>query len=181
MKTNIVLCGFMASGKTTVGRILSQLTGKGFVDTDSIIEERMGMNIRQIFSELGERYFRGLERDIVIEASGRKNIVIALGGGAVLDPENVKDIRKEGIVYLLKVSPEEAVRRSKESLEERPLMGDQAEDAEILMRAREDAYLRAADVVIETDDRKPEELAKQIANDFKDKTQTNSSLQNPGL
>jgi len=166
LKSNIVLCGFMASGKTTIGRIISEITGKVFVDTDALIEQKMNMSIREIFSELGERYFRGLERDVVNEVSSRKNQVIALGGGAVLDPENVRDVKREGIVYLLKVSPEEAVKRARSTKGSRPLLADQAEDAEILMRAREEAYLNAADVVIETDERDPEELARQIIEDF---------------
>lgn len=164
-KSNIVLCGFMASGKTTVGRILARVTGKEFVDTDEMVESGANKSIRDIFHEDGELYFRGLERDAVITVAGRDDQVVALGGGAVLDPENVRDLKRKGVVYLLGVSVEEAVRRAGEGYE-RPLLGAEAEDAAILMRSREAAYVAAADVVIETDDRDPDDLARRIAGDF---------------
>lgn len=86
-KDNIVLSGFMASGKTTVGALLSEITGLPFVDTDGLIEEETGSRVREIFEKDGEARFRELERLVIERESAREGAVLAVGGGAVLDPE----------------------------------------------------------------------------------------------
>lgn len=163
--SNIVLTGFMASGKTTVGELLSDITGKKLVDTDLLVEERAQMSIREIFEREGEPRFRELERLVVGEVSGGEGSVIALGGGAVVDPENVRRLREKGVIYLLDVSPGEVARRAGDD-SERPLLGEKRRDIEELMRARLDAYRRAADVIIDTTGREARQVAATIAGDF---------------
>lgn len=98
---NIVLTGFMASGKSTVARLLAKRLNRGFADTDSIIEEKEKMAISEIFEKYGEEYFRTLEKNAVCEIAKRDNIVIATGGGAVLDKANIQELRKNGIIINL--------------------------------------------------------------------------------
>ena len=167
-KSNIVIAGFMASGKTTVGKLLEELTGKRLVDTDSVIGEEAGMSIKDIFENKGEEYFRSLERKTVQEVASRENMIIALGGGAVLDERNVEELKRTGIIYLLEVEPGEVSRRAG-SCEERPLLGNDESETEKLMRAREGAYIAAADVVFDTTDLSPRDIAHGIARDFNER------------
>ena len=164
-KSNIVIAGFMASGKTTVGKLLEELTGKRLVDTDSVIGEEAGMGIKEIFENKGEEYFRSLERKAVREVASQENMIIALGGGVVLDERNVEELKRTGVIYLLEVEPGEVSRRAG-SCEERPLLGKDESEIEKLMRAREGAYIAAADVVLKTADLSPRDIARGIARDF---------------
>ena len=101
-KRNIVLCGFMGSGKTTVGRKVARLTGLPFIDLDRYIEAQEGMTIPEIFAQHGEPYFRDLETKYVTEISAREEgCVLSLGGGTVLRPENVEIIKRTGLLILL--------------------------------------------------------------------------------
>lgn len=99
---NIILCGFMGSGKTRIGKLLSKETGREFVDMDKYIENNMGMKIVDIFERYGEDKFRELEHDAVKELSKKKNLIIASGGGTVLREENVVAFHKGGgfIIFL---------------------------------------------------------------------------------
>lgn len=98
---NIVLTGFMASGKSTVGKRLSEILNRPFVDTDALIEEKTGMKIAEIFDKYGENHFRELEKETVREASGKDGIVIATGGGVVIADENRSNLRKNGDIINL--------------------------------------------------------------------------------
>ena len=164
-KSNIVITGFMASGKTTVGELLEELTDKKLIDTDSMIEEKTGMSITEIFEKSGEEYFRKLERDTVSKAASQQNRIIAVGGGAVLDERNTRELRRSGVIYLLKVTPGEAAQRAG-SGEERPLLEKDEAAIEELMRSREQAYLATADVGFETTGLNPRDIALGIAVDF---------------
>lgn len=104
---NIVLTGYMASGKTTVGKRLAELLNRPFADTDIMVEEKTGMKIADIFDKYGENYFRSLEKDAVREISEKDGFVIATGGGVVLDSGNVSNLRKNGAVVNL--CPEDMV------------------------------------------------------------------------
>ena len=108
---NIVLTGFMASGKSTVGKRLSELLSRPFFDTDAMVEEKMGMKTAEIFEKYGEPYFRALEKDAVCELSKMDGIIIATGGGVVTDGENVQNLRRGGTIINLK--PEEEVIRER--------------------------------------------------------------------
>lgn len=100
-KRNIVLTGMPSSGKTTVGKVLSNLTGKKFVDTDDLIVEKSGMSIPEIFEKFGEVYFRDLETEIISEVSLNTDTIIATGGGAVLRKSNINNLKHNGVIFFL--------------------------------------------------------------------------------
>lgn len=124
---NIVLMGFMGTGKSTVGKKLAARLGMTFVDMDTIIEERAGKPIPRIFAEDGEPHFRTLERALAGELSQRTGLVIACGGGVVLNPDNIRDYSRSGLVVCLTATPEviferTARARNRPLLEERDRM-----------------------------------------------------------
>ena len=100
-KENIVLTGMPASGKSTVGKLLSKSTGREFIDTDALIVERAKMPISDIFEKFGEKYFRDLETDIIKEVSKRNGVIISTGGGAVLRGENVAALKENGKMFFI--------------------------------------------------------------------------------
>jgi len=93
---NIVLTGFMATGKSEVGKDLARLLEMEFIDTDDLIEEKVEMKISEIFAKKGEKFFRDLESEIAKEVGGWDNYVIATGGGIVLRQENINSLKKNG-------------------------------------------------------------------------------------
>lgn len=107
----IVLTGFMGAGKSATGKILARRLNLAFIDTDCIIEEKAGQSIKEIFQLQGEPFFRSLEKKLVAEVARKDGVVIAAGGGAILDPENRKNLKKNGIVIFLMVSPAEIRKR----------------------------------------------------------------------
>lgn len=168
-RSNIVVAGFMCSGKTTVGKLVARLTGRRFVDTDEIVEERALSTVAAIFEREGEEAFRRLERSVVSEVARLRDTVIALGGGAVLDPENVDDCSRGGVVYYLEVSPELVIER-RGPAGSRPLLeGLDASGVARLISRRLPAYLDAADVVVHAGNRSPDDIAAAIAADFEDR------------
>lgn len=123
---NIVLTGFMASGKTEISKAIAELSTYTLIDTDDMIVKKAGMSINEIFASLGEQYFRQLEKEVVREASGIDNAVIATGGGVVLNKENISALRKNGIIFNL--APEFSViaERIDTARKTRPLMKDES-------------------------------------------------------
>ena len=101
MKKNIVLIGMPGCGKSTVGKILSKKLGMLLFDSDKIITEKSGREISEIFASEGEKAFRKLESETILELSGKTGAIIATGGGAVLDPENIKNLSKNGKIYFI--------------------------------------------------------------------------------
>jgi shikimate dehydrogenase len=95
---NIVLIGMPGCGKSTIGRLISQHTGKELIDMDEEIIKRAGMNIPEIFEKYGEKHFRDLESQVAADLGKERNLVIATGGGAVLRPENVDHLRQNAVV-----------------------------------------------------------------------------------
>ena len=140
--TNIILTGFMASGKTTIGRLLAGRLGYDFIDTDHLIEDRRGQTIADIFREKGEAFFRALEADVAGELGGQEGLVIATGGGMLLDPANVAALERRGRIFCLAASPESILDRVSHDPTVRPLLKSPDPLARItdLMRAREPAY-----------------------------------------
>ncbi|OGW80390.1 MAG: hypothetical protein A3C47_04915 [Omnitrophica bacterium RIFCSPHIGHO2_02_FULL_51_18] len=159
---NIVLVGFMGTGKTSVGKALAKKLGRSLVDIDRRIEDREKRKIKEIFEKEGEPYFRKLEKEVIREVSGEKRIVITTGGGAVLDSENISALKKNGILVCLVAAPETIYRRVKNS-ENRPLLeaGDKLTEIKRLLSAREPCY-RAADYQLRTDAQRPEQTAADI-------------------
>jgi len=106
MTNKIYLTGFMGSGKSTVGPILANTLGWDFLDLDVIIEQKEGKKISKIFEDNGEEYFRNLEKEIIHGLSGRKNVIVALGGGTIANQENIDFLKKIGKIIYLKISAE---------------------------------------------------------------------------
>ncbi|MDY3618501.1 shikimate kinase [Agathobaculum sp.] len=148
-KRNIVLCGFMGSGKTTVGRKLSRLTGLPFVDADQYLEAKEGQPIPDIFAQKGEAYFRDRESAYIRELCGRDGIVLSLGGGAVLREENVKAIRETGLLIHLD-TPYFRILKNLSYSDSRPLLNKPDKQAETrrLYNARKELYHRVSDVSV---------------------------------
>jgi shikimate dehydrogenase len=145
----VVLTGFRGTGKTTVGRSLARELGLPFMDTDTLIESREGMNIHEIFRLKGEAYFRKVEKEI-IRTLPQKEVVIATGGGAVLDAENVEALRAGSTIILLSADADTIVQRIQKSrrppLTELPL----PEEVRYLLKTRGPFYRKAADYCLET-------------------------------
>ena len=118
---NIVLCGFMGAGKTSVGRQIAKITGRRFTDTDELVELKEGKKISQIFDEKGEDYFRELEHQICVEAAEMKNAVISTGGGALTFKRNADILSKTGEIILLDADLETLWERLKDDTT-RPLL-----------------------------------------------------------
>ena len=118
---NIVLTGFMASGKTVVGKALSEKLGRKFIDTDLVIEEKCKMTIPEIFEKYGEEYFRRVEADVVAELSLEKGSVIATGGGVVLNGDNIDMLRKNATIVNLEPSQDVIIARLSTDDGTRPL------------------------------------------------------------
>ena len=123
-RRNIILMGFMGTGKSTVGRSLATRLGLTFLDMDTLIEERAGKAISKIFAEEGEPHFRTLERALVQELSARNGLVVACGGGVVLNPDNIRDYSKSGTVICLSATPELIFERTAKD-RNRPLLEEQ--------------------------------------------------------
>lgn len=121
MKQNIVLTGLMGSGKTSVGKLLAKKLNYNFIDIDRLIEKETRMKIKTIFKKFGERYFRKLEKKYCKKVSKYKGYVISTGGGIVLDSENIKNLRKNGIIVNLRANPEVLWERVKHK-KNRPLL-----------------------------------------------------------
>lgn len=147
---NIVLTGFMYSGKTTVGKMLERLSGRRFVDMDSYIEQRSGMPVSRIFSDYGEEWFREREREACRALAGQRNLVIATGGGAITFPENVITLKKSGVIVFLDVPIEVILNRMKDD-KTRPLLSgsEREETARKLFIQRQPLYHAAADIIVD--------------------------------
>ena len=152
---NIYLIGFMASGKTAVGRILAKKLGKKYVSTDTLIEKKAKKKIRTIFREKGEGLFRKLETGILISVSKKKGLVISCGGGIVLKPENRRVLKRTGTCVWLKASPL-TVNARLGSLKTRPLLNipdkiKRLAKIKQLMSARSRHYKAASNLEVDTD------------------------------
>ena len=156
-KRNIVLTGMPASGKSTVGKLIAEELGRDFIDTDALITEQYG-NIRAIFAEHGEKYFRDLETEVIRGLAHLTGKVISTGGGAILRDENVDALRRNGELYFIDRSPEYLI-----PTDDRPL-ADKKEKITRLYHKRIDRYMDTADYIIDGDT-DPEEVAKNILNE----------------
>ncbi len=141
---NIILVGFMGTGKTVAGKSLARRLKMKFVDIDDLIEEREGMKISDIFASKGEPYFRKAEREIIKEVSAQSGLVIAAGGGAVVDEENVKNLKSSGVMVCLAATPDKIFERTKGHAH-RPLLNvsDPREKISELLTKRAEYYARA--------------------------------------
>lgn len=165
---NIVLIGFMGTGKSTVSELLKRRFAMEVVEMDQIIEERQGMSISDIFATYGEEYFRDLETNLLIEMQSQKNMVISCGGGVPMRERNVVEMKKNGRVVLLTAKPETILNRVKNN-HDRPLLeGNKNVDfIADLMEKRREKYQTAADIVIETDGKSGMEICEELVKKLK--------------
>ncbi len=147
---NIILCGFMGSGKSSVGRLLAERLSLSFFDTDSLIEERCGMSVAEIFEKRGEEYFRALETETVMSFLNTENNIISLGGGLAANRSNHSALKTAGFVVLLDCGIEETLLRIMGD-KSRPLTAGGAKAVCERYNERRPIYEAVADLTVESD------------------------------
>ena len=162
---NVVLIGFMGTGKTSTGRMLAAKLGCAFIDMDQKIEEEAGISIPEMFAQKGEAYFREKERQLVTYLAGRRNAVISTGGGTVKDPENMRQFRKTGVVICLTASVDAVLERTSHR-GSRPVLdqadqGDRRAAVAGLMKERQELYAHA-DYMVDTSRLSPMQVTEEI-------------------
>jgi shikimate kinase len=169
---NIVLTGFMATGKTSVGKRLAERLGCEFVDVDTLIEAEAGMPIPQLFSERGEASFRAIEAAMVERVTRGDRCVIATGGGAVVNPRNLALLKDSGTMIALTADPTTILARVGGAADRPMLQGaDPRARIEQLLAARGHAYAQA-DVTVDTSARTVEEVVECIVRRLEDPTRS---------
>jgi len=168
MPGNVFLVGPMGAGKSTIGRQLARELGYEFLDSDRVIEERTGVDNPFIFDMEGEAGFRKRESGVIDELTQRSGIVLATGGGAVLDPANRRHLAARGTVIYLRTSVDQQLARTARD-KKRPLL--QTEDPrarlEALFSERDPLYRAIADVQVETDGRSVRDVVREIVRTLK--------------
>lgn len=168
----IVLTGFMGAGKSATGKILARQLNLEFIDTDCIIEDKAGQSIKKIFQLRGEPFFRSLEKEVVGEVARKDGVVIAVGGGAILDLANRRNLKKNGMVIFLMVSPGE-IRKLVTGDASRPLLNTSKKAGEEFcslpsketienLLAQRLPFYRKADICVDTDAKTPQTVAEEI-------------------
>ena len=167
---NLVLVGFMGTGKSAVGRRAARRLGRMLVDMDALIEKRAGRSIPEIFRDSGEPCFRALEREAVRDLAAQRGLVIAAGGGVVLNPENPADLARTGVVVCLWADPDEILRRVGGD-EHRPLLQapDRRERIAKLLEQRRPLYEAIPDRV-DTTGRTADEVTEEVLRIFERRT-----------
>lgn len=164
MRDNVILTGFMGTGKTSLGKLLATRLGRPFVDIDKKIEDETQLSIPQIFEQFGEAHFRELEKAAVKELSERRGLVIATGGGTVKDEENIRLLKSSGIIICLTTKPEEILNRTARR-GERPVLdgggNERLETIKKLLAERKKFYDRA-DYQVDTTDWSPIQIVDNI-------------------
>ncbi|MDH4074199.1 MAG: shikimate kinase AroK [Gammaproteobacteria bacterium] len=160
---NLFLVGPMGAGKSAVGRQLAKLLRLDFLDSDEEIENRTGVDIAFIFEKEGEAGFRVREAKVIDEVSALQGIVLATGGGAILDPDSRSRLGARGYVIYLHTTVDQQLDRTRRG-RARPLLeqGNPREILESLMKVRDPLYREIADLVVETDGRRVREVALEI-------------------
>lgn len=162
MKKNIVLIGFMGSGKSSVGEKLSHILNMEFLDMDLRIQEKLGLNIQEIFKIKGEKFFREKELQLSQEIEGQSNVVIATGGGIVLQPACIHLLSKNGVIFYLKCSLDTLIKRVNDK-EIRPLYNRQdPEDFYKLYQFRLKLYEESCNFSINSEDQSIENICAEI-------------------
>lgn len=161
---NLILCGMMGAGKTTIGIKIAEITGRRWYDTDGMIVDKHG-KISDIFEYYGEAYFRRLETEIVKELAVKDNLVVSTGGGLVLKKENNQLLQGNGKIVFLRATIETLAKRLKVD-GERPLLQTSTENIrdrlQGLMQDRVPIYEHVADYVVDVDGKTPEQIAEEI-------------------
>lgn len=160
----VALIGFMAAGKSTTGSALAELWRWDFLDFDREIEIRHGVSVSEFFARFGEARFREAEAELTRDVAALTGVILAPGGGWITQPGLLDLLGPETLVVWLRITPEEAVRRSRTAPQHRPLLDgpDPLAIAEQLIADREPLY-RLADFAVDVDGREPSEIAAEIA------------------
>lgn len=163
-KTNIILTGFMGTGKSTIGQLVATELERQFIDMDTVIEARQGRPISQIFAEAGEPYFRQIEANLCQELAEREGLVVATGGGALVSERNLRVMESSGLVICLDCEPAVLWQRIGHS-EDRPMLAER-DDRRLarlaaLLEKRTPAYARVK-YHLDVSHLSPEEAAKRV-------------------
>lgn len=161
-RKNIVLIGFMGSGKSMVAKRLAKVLKRDVVSLDDLIEAKESRPIKRIFVESGEAYFRDREKEAVQEVAGKESLVIDCGGGVVLNPRNMAKLKANGILIFLSAAAETVYARVKDT-KKRPLLNIKNSKARIneLLKERQPLYAQADHTVI-TDNKTVDEVCREI-------------------
>ena len=161
--SNVVLTGFMATGKSTVGRLVAKKLDYGFIDTDELIEKRWGTCIADIFAQEGEAAFREKETKIVVELADKKGLVIATGGGMMQNPANVDAFSRQGTIYCLIASLDQILERiinDKNVIRPLVQVDDPLKRIQELMMARQSMY--AQFIQVDTSGKTPDQVTAEL-------------------
>ena len=164
MKDNVILTGFMGTGKTSLGKMLATKLGRPFVDIDKKIEDEAQLSIPKIFERFGEEHFRELERAAVKELSERRGLVIATGGGTIKDAENLRLLKNSGVMICLTTEPEEIFNRTARR-GERPVLdggGDERLATIKKLLAERQKFYERADYTVDTTEWSPIQIVDDI-------------------
>ncbi len=164
MNRHIILIGYMGSGKTSVGQILSEKLGLPLLDTDAMIVEERGMSVNDIFASRGEAFFRLLESELLERIAGMEEpVVLSTGGGLPMTPQNREPLRNLGMVVYLQAEPEEILRRLEHD-DTRPLLaqGDRGEKIRSMLDIRGPVYRETAAHTVRTDGKTCAQIADEI-------------------
>lgn len=167
-RNNIILVGFMGSGKTSVGKVLAKRLGYRFLDSDALIEQEEQQSIPAVFQTKGEAYFRDKETELLNKLrTSLYEVVLSTGGGTPIRPQNRELLRQLGFVVFLKTSDETILRRLRGDTS-RPLLAgeDSKSRVEQLQREREPIYTATAHFILDTDELSPEKLADRIMEEY---------------
>jgi 3-dehydroquinate synthase len=176
---NIILTGFMGTGKTTVGKLLAKKLNRDFIDTDHLIETRQGITIPDIFANLGESAFRQMEADLAQELGEREGLIISTGGRFMLDPANVAALSNKGRVFCLVATPQEILSRLENDKDNRrPLLDvpNPSEQIVELLQERKKGYQRF--LKLATDNKQPTDVTENLL-EFIQKSPKQFAIDNP--
>ena len=167
-RPNIVLCGFMATGKSSVGKRLAEIAHYDFLDLDTAIEAEAGISIPEIFSSRGEPAFRALESRMVKRVAAKTGCVIAAGGGTIVDPQNFAELKRSGVIITLTADVQTIAERAGKG-DDRPMLweGNRLERIRTLMQKREHAYSKA-DIILDTSSLSIDEAARHLVERLRD-------------
>ena len=168
---NIVLIGYRCSGKTEVGKILARELGRDFLDSDTLIEREAGSSIQGFVSKKGWDHFREMEKTVIKKIAKNNNLVIATGGGIVMDKENVSNLKKNGWIVWLKANPsviKDRMRKEQGSGKLRPSLAgsDPIGEIEQVLNLRTPLYEKASDLMVDASTYTPRDVAELIMKDL---------------
>ncbi|RDY24812.1 shikimate kinase [Romboutsia maritimum] len=161
----IILIGFMGTGKSVVGKKLSQIKNVEFVDMDNEIEKVQGVSISYIFEKYGQEYFRNLETNLLKELLLRDNIIISTGGGIITNKGNIEILKKEDKVIFLDANVETIVKNVSREINKRPLLKESSNlnnTIKTLLSDRYEKYKKIANFIIDINEKNIEEVVSQI-------------------